>query len=105
MGGATREGCGKINGEDNDTLRSCFKAAADPTKDLCVHCNVYRVMKKNITKKLQHISVCCSLKNKCNDEDDAARSLRGFRDRAILACEDYSCNFVALKAASESKPP
>jgi hypothetical protein len=101
MGGSTRDGCSKLNSGDNETLRSCFHASADPTKDLCAHCNVYRVMKKNITKKLQHISVCASFKVKCTGEDVDARSFQGFRNRAIRACEGYSGNSVALEAASE----
>ncbi len=102
MGGATRFGCNKLTSTDNEILKYCFKASiADDGKDICARYNAYKVTRKNITKRLQHIAVCKAFDVKCNGEDYAGVSLKSFKDKAILACEGYYGNSRALEEASE----
>jgi len=103
-GGATRSGCKNLNIADNDALRACFEASPDSNKDICVHCKAFKVLVKNMTKRLQHIALCPAFKNKCNNEDGVDQSLQGFRDRVLLACEGYQGNSQAIEASSEFLP-
>lgn len=100
-GGATRSGCKNLNIADNDALRACFEFSSDANKDVCVHCKVFKVLAKNITKRMQHIAGCPIFKRKCNSEDVDAQPLQAFRDRVILACDGYQGNSQAMEAASE----
>jgi len=102
MGGAMRFGCNKLTLANNEILKTCFKAStAEDGKDICAHCSAYNVMRKNITKRLQHIAVCKTFHVKCNGEDLTVVSLKIFKDRAILACDGYYGNSRALAELSE----
>jgi len=96
-----RFGCNKLTSADNEILQTCFKACtAEDGQDICTHCSAYKVMRKHITKRLQHIAVCKVFDVKCNGEDFAAVSMKSFKDKAILACEGYYGNSRALEATS-----
>ena len=102
MGGATRSGCNKLTTADNEILKDCFEACTDDDgKDICSHCSAYKVLKKNITKRLQHIAICKAFSAKCTGEDSVSVSLNSFKDRAIMACEGYAGNSKSLNAASK----
>ncbi len=105
MGGATRDGCSKLSQADDETSKTCFNSGTEPNKELCAHCNLYKVLTKNITKKLHHISVCTVFNSRCCGEDMEARSMDGFRIRAIMACDGYKGSSSALEAKSELKYP
>lgn len=101
MGGATRFGCKKLSNADNVALRECFENILDTNKDICIHCKVFKVLAKNITKRMQHIATCPAFKNKCsNREDGLHQSLQAFRDRVLLACEGYAGTTQAMEARS-----
>jgi hypothetical protein len=51
MGGATRVGCIKLNAADNEVLKTCFAASkTEDGKDVCTHCNAYKVLSKTRLK-------------------------------------------------------
>ncbi len=66
---------------------------------------MYKVLTKNITKKLQHISVCSSFNSRCTGDGVDAMSMVGFRNRAIMACDGYKGNSSALESESDLKSP
>ena len=102
MCGATRSGCSKLNAADNETLRTCFEpSTTEDGKEICTHCDAYKVLTKNITKRLQHITVCKAFAEKCSSVGSIVESLQSFKDRAILACDGYHGNSSALEAASK----
>jgi hypothetical protein len=106
MGGATRSGCSKLNIADNETLKTYFTSAeTEDGKDICTHCNAYKVLSKNKTKRVQHIAVCKAFNDKCDSEDSIAESLKRFKDRVILACDGYQGKSAGLEAKSKHWKP